>query len=457
MGLIILSRSFFINRPFLSLVLPGLLAILASAACAQDAEHSAQHAEHSTQHAEHSSQHAGMADMSPAGMFLMNLASGTAANPASSPMPMVMMHFGKWNATFMGAGFLLDTQQSGPRGADKFYAPNWFMASAQHRVGPKGSFEAGLMLSLEPATVTDRRYPLLFQTGETAYGVPLVDAQHPHNFVMGLGFHYTHQLADETFVDAYFAPVGDPALGPVAFPHRASAMELPQATLSHHWQDSTHIANDVVTLGISHKKFKFEASGFYGSEPGEDRWIIESGPINSWAARLWFFPSKNWAAQVSAGRIAHPEALEPGDQVRATASLHYSKPMQGGSWSSSLIWGRNHSTATHRDLNSYLVESVVPIRTGNFITGRFELVDKDELFSNQPEIEARLDRSHGSTFRIGAYTIGYTRDIHLFRSIEAGIGANFSAYSLPAAIKPFYGEHPVGGNVFIRFRLRSSS
>src|SRR5260370_34684365 len=135
------------------------------------------------------------------------------------------------------------------------------MASAQDRAGSKGIFETDLMLSLEPATVTDRRYPLLFQTGETASGVPLVDAQHPHNFIMSLGFHYTHQLAEDTFVDAYFAPVGDPALGPVAFPHRTSAMELPQAPLGHHWQDSTHIANGVVTLGVSHKKIKLEASG----------------------------------------------------------------------------------------------------------------------------------------------------------------------------------------------------
>jgi hypothetical protein len=432
----------FKNTKLVSYQLPVLLLAVAGSICAQDTEHA---------------QHTGMGEMNAAGMFLMNLGSGTSANPASSPMPMVVMHFGKWSTTFMGTGFLVDTQQSGPRGGDKVYGTNWFMTTAQRRVGSKGSFEADLTLSLDPATITDRRYPLLFQTGESAYGTPIVDAQHPHNFIMALGFHYTHQLTDGTFLDAYFAPVGDPALGPVAFPHRASAAELPEAPLSHHWQDSTHIADEVMTLGISHKKIKFEASGFHGSEPGENRWIIESGPINSWSTRLWYFPSRNWAAQVSAGRIAHPEALEPGNQVRATASLHYSKPMPAGNWSSSFIWGRNHNTATHRDLNSYLVESVVPIRRDNFITGRFELVDKDELFSGQPDIEARLDRSYGITFRIGAYTAGYTRDIHLFPHIETGVGANFSAYSLPSAIKPYYGDRPVGGNVFIRFRLRSSS
>jgi hypothetical protein len=395
-----------------------------------------------------------MVEMNSASMFLMNLASGTASNPASWPMPMLMTHFGSWNTMFMGAGFVVDTQQSGPRGGDKFYSPNWFMGAAEHRIGQKGAFEFNLMLSLDPATITGERYPLLFQTGETAYGKALVDAQHPHNFIMGLGFHYAHQLSENATADIYFAPVGDPALGPVAFPHRASAMELPQATISHHWQDASHIADEVLTVGISYRKVRLEASGFYGSEPGEDRWIIQGGPINSWAGRFWFFPTKNWAAQVSVGRIAHPEALDPGDQVRATASLEYSKPMEGGSWSSTLVWGRNHSTATHRNMNSYLAESVLPVRRGNFITGRIELVDKDELFAGEPNIEVRLDTLSGSTFRVGAYTIGYTRDINLFRFVETGIGANFSAYSLPDAIKPYYGDRPVGGNIFVRFRLR---
>jgi len=392
--------------------------------------------------------------MNAASMYLMNLASGTSGNPASWPMPMIMTRLGKWNTMFMGVGFLSDIQQSGPRGADKLYSTNWFMASAEHRVGTNGAFQAELMLSLEPATIVNRRYPLLFQTGETAYSRPLVDSQHPHNFIMSLGFHYTHQLAEDTILDLYVAPVGDPALGPVAFPHRASAMELPQAPISHHWQDSTHIADDVVTVGLRYKRVKLEASGFYGSEPGEDRWIIDAGPINSWSTRLWFFPTKNWAAQVSFGRLAHPEVLEPGDQTRVTASVEYTRPMNGASWSSTLGWGRTHSTATFRNLNSFLAESVLPISPRNFVTGRFELVDKDELFASQTVLEERLDSLHGSTYRIGGCTLGYTRNIALLRNVETGIGANFTAYMLPDAIKPYYGSHPVGVNLFVRFRLR---
>lgn len=384
-----------------------------------------------------------MDGMNPAEMALMNLASGTGANPASWPMPMVMKHAGSWNTMFMGTVFLVDTQQSGPRGGDKLYSANWFMATAEHSLGAKGAFQADLMLSLDPATITNRRYPLLFQTGETAYGSPLEDAQHPHNFIMALGFHYVYKASKNTTLEAYFAPVGDPALGPVAFPHRASAMELPEAPISHHLQDSTHIADEVATVGVTYKKVKIEASGFHGAEPGENRWIIETGAIDSWSARVWFFPSKNWAAQFSVGRLAHPERLEPGDQVRTTSSLHYTRPMAGGSWSSSLIWGRTHSTASQHDLNSYLVESVLPVTRRNYLTGRFELVDKDELFPNQE-----------ATYRIGAYTFGYTRDVDWFRWVQTGIGANFTAYSLPDAIRPLYGNHPVGGNIFLRFRLR---
>ena len=394
-----------------------------------------------------------MGGMNQAGSFLMGQASGTGMNPQSWPMPMLMLSPENWSLMFMAQAFVVDTQESGPRGADKFYSPNWGMFAASHSLGG-GSFMFQMMLSLDPATITNRSYPELFQTGETAYGKPLVDAQHPHDFIMGLGFHYAHPLGENVMLQFYFAPVGDPALGPVAFPHRASADELPQATLSHHWQDSTHIADEVITAAIMlHDKVRLEASGFYGTEPGENRWIIQYGPINSWATRLSVFPTENWMAQVSVGRITKPERQEPGDVVRATASIHYTRPMQGSSWSTSLIWGRNHEIINGRNLNSYLLESVAPYRRKNFFTGRIELVDKDELFSDQPALEAQLDRTVGSTFRIGAYTAGYTRDIGTFHDVQTGIGANFTTYTMPDAIKPYYGSHPVSVNMYVRFRL----
>ena len=371
----------------------------------------------------------------PAGEYLMEQASGTSINPKSAAIPMIGLKTASWNWMFMGTAYLVDTQQSGPRGGDKFYSPNWFMSAAEHSLGA-GSVMFQLMASLDPATITQRRYPLLFQTGETAFGKPIVDGQHPHDLIMALGVQYAHPLSATTMFQLYFAPVGDPALGPVAFPHRASAAELPQATLGHHWQDSSHIANEVVTAGISHGIFRLEASGFHGREPNENRWNIDYGAIDSWSTRLSISPTRNWMGQVSVGRLAHPEALEPGDIVRSTASLHYSS----GGWSSSLIWGRNHKTATRSNGNSFALESVAPAGRKNFITGRIELVDKDELFD--------------VPFRIGAYTLGYTRDVDLIRFAQTGIGANVTAYTFPSAIKPYYGSRPFGVNMYLRFRLR---
>jgi len=390
-----------------------------------------------------------------AAMPAEHAASGTSVNPRSSPMGMIHKRAGSWTFMFHGIAYLTEEQQTGPRGGDKFFAPNWFMGTAGHALG-RGTVEFRSMVSLDPATITDRRYPLLFQTGETAFGKSIVDGQHPHDLFMELSARYTRPLTDSTSMVLYFAPVGDPALGPVAFPHRVSSMELPQATLSHHLQDSTHIANEVLTAALVRHSFRIEASGFHGAEPNENRWNIDHGMIDSWSTRLNWTPRDNWAAQASVGRLTHPEAAEPGDIVRATASVTYNRPLAAGNWASSVVWGRNHKTVEQHNLNSYLAESVVQFRHRHYITGRFELVDKDELFNDQPAIRAHLDATAGSTFRIAAYTLGYTRDINLVPWLTTGIGGNFSVYGVPAAIQPYYGAHPAGFLFFLRARLKGA-
>jgi hypothetical protein len=382
-------------------------------------------------------------------------ASGTSVNPRSSPMAMIHKSLGNWHLMFHGVAFIADVQQTGPRGHDKFFSPNWFMGTAEHAAAG-GIFEFRTMLSLDPATITNRSYPLLFQTGETAYGQPLVDAQHPHNFVMELSTKYTHPLTESTNFVLYFAPIGDPALGPVAFPHRVSALELPQATLSHHLQDSTHISYEVLTAALVRKSFRVEASGFHGAEPDENRWAFNGGAIDSWSTRLSWTPGDRWVAQASVGRLNHPEAAEPGDIIRSTASVTYDRPLTAGNWASSLIWGRNHKTVVERNLNSYLAESVYQIQHKNYITGRFELVDKDELFDDDPTLREHLAETVGSTFRIAVYTLGYTRDVNMVSWLDTGLGANFSFYGVPTAIQPYYGAHPIGAFVFLRVRLKGN-
>ena len=395
-------------------------------------------------------------DMNEAGKYLMTMNSGTAVAPKSWPMPMLMPKLGSWSTMIMGQGFLVDTQQAGPRGADKFYSPNWVMGSAIHKLG-SGSVMVQTMFSLDPATVTNQSYPLLFQTGETAHGAPLVDRQHPHDFFTGIGVHYARPIGENTMVQVYYAPVGDPALGPVAFPHRASALELPQATLSHHLQDSTHIAGNVATVAVRHKWLRLEASGFYGTESDENRWNIDWGPMNSYSGRVSFFPSSNWMAQFSAGHLNNPERDHPGDVIRTTASVHYTRPTGGGNaWSTSLIWGRNHNVVGKENLNSYLGETLYPVTKKDFLTARVEMVDKNELFANDHDLEEKIDREFGGTFRIQAYTIGYTRNIALFSNVETGIGANVTAYAIPSTLNTYYGDRPWGAAVFLRVRLKKN-
>jgi hypothetical protein len=403
---------------------------------------------------EHPHDHAGMEHMqhmheqetNSAARFLMSESSGTGFQPEAWPMPMRMNRIGDWHFMWMGQAFVVATQQAGPRGGDKVYSANWGMLSAVHELG-SGSLMVRSMLSLDPATVTNRRYPLLFQTGETAYGKPLVDAQHPHDFLMELSVQYAHALGGKGTWNVYYAPVGDPALGPVAYPHRASAMELPQATLGHHWQDSTHIANNVLTAGVTYGKVRLEASGFYGREPNENRWNIDWGGMNSWSTRASYFPSAHWAAQVSVGRLQDPEASHPGTVVRSTASVEHVRPAPGGNyWATSLIWGQNYKLDESRASNAVLAETVVPVRRKNFVTGRFEWSQRDELFEHE----------HGPAhaFAVSAFTAGYTRDVALIRNVQTGLGVNATAYAIDDALKPYYGSAPWGVNVFLRVRLK---
>jgi hypothetical protein len=393
--------------------------------------------------------------MSASESFFMAESSGTAVQPTAWPMPMVMNGIGSWNLMWMGQAFLVDTQQTGPYGHDKFYSSNWGMLGAMHRMDG-GSVMLRGMLSLEPATVTDRRYPLLFQTGETAFGNAITNAQHPHNFFMEISAQYAHSVGEHATAALYYGIVGDPALGPVAFPHRASAMEIPQAALGHHWQDSTHIASNVLTGVLAFQQMRFEASGFYGSEPGENRWTIPFGPMNSYSGRITFTPTPRWTAQVSAGRLAHPEALEPGDVVRTTASVEYVVPRPHGNWwATSLVWGRNWKTANQYGSNAVLAETLIPIGEKNFVSGRYEWSQRDELFADNQELEDQITTATGARwFNVNAYTIGYTRDLGIFHGAQTGLGANVSLYGIPTSIQSYYGDHPLGVNVYLRIRLR---
>ena len=375
--------------------------------------------------------------------------SGTSVEPDSTPTPMLMMTKGAWTLMFHGVAFVSDIQQTGPRGRDKLFSVNWFMPMAQRQLG-RGTLTLRTMLSLEPATVTGRYYPLLFQQGETAYGKPLVDGQHPHNSFMEMAALYDIRLSESALLSFYAAPVGDPALGPTAFPHRASASEDPAATLGHHLQDSTHISFDVLTAGLTYKLARVEWSGFHGREPGENRWHINAGSIDSWSTRLTVNPSPNWSGQYSIGRLKSPEQLNPNqDTLRMTASLMYNRPSADGNWASTLIWGRNSTLPQHEVYNSYLAESTLSFRQRNSAWGRVENVDRTNELLLGGNAEPPGFEEHFLA-RVQAYTLGYDRDLHVISHLSVAPGAQITWYGVPTSLRPIYGARPVGVVVFLR-------
>jgi hypothetical protein len=377
--------------------------------------------------------------------------SGTSAEPASTPTPMLMTRKGAWTLMFHANVFVLDEQQSSARGGDKFFSTNWFMPMAQRQAGP-GVFTARVMLSLEPATISGRRYPLLFQQGETAFGLPIADGQHPHNFVMEIAALYDLKVGAHALLSFYAAPVGDPAIGPTAYPHRASALEDPVAALGHHQEDSTHVADDVVTIGLAYHVARIEASGFHGREPGEDRWDIDQGRIDSWATRLTIEPGKNWSGQYSYARIASPEALFPSEnQERMTASIMYNRPFHEGDWASTMLWGRTRSLADQAIFDSYLLESTLRFRAKNHVWTRIESVERSNelLLGENPLPPAFAEEPIG---RVQAYTFGYGRDVDLVPHLASAIGVQATAYGVPERLQSIYGAHPAGVAVFLRLR-----
>jgi hypothetical protein len=385
--------------------------------------------------------------------ILRRTGSGTSLEPASGAPPMLMqMRPSGWMLMLHGEASVVEQQQTGPRGHDKFFSVNWLMPMAQRSYG-RSEITLRAMFSLEPATITGRFYPELFQEGETAFGKPIVDGQHPHDLFMELAALYDRRIGSHTLVSLYAAPVGDPALGPEAFPHRASVGDDPLAPLGHHLQDSTHIADDVLTGGIAwgsrHRGVRLEASGFHGREPDENRWHIEVGTIDTWSTRLTAVPGKDWSMQYSLGHLHSPEAVHPTEDVlRQTASIAYHHAASSTTLNSIAVWGRNHTSGSPINANGYLFEAALRVKDSQIVWTRIENADRttDLLGTLAPPVESVVGR-------VRAYTGGYAHRVWRLQDLSVELGAQFTGYGVPTKLTPIYGQHPVGVAAVLEVRL----
>jgi hypothetical protein len=367
------------------------------------------------------------------------------AQPMTMPMNMPRDSPG-WHFMQDAVVFGMFNHQGGARGGDEFRVPNWWMGMFSRKL-KASKLTINTMFSLDPATVGEGGYREIFQVGESLDGRPLIDHQHPHDLFMQLAGVWRIPLNSKTGLTIAGGPVGEPAIGPIAFMHRASAAENPFAPLSHHTFDSTHIAFGVVTVAVDHGSLTLEGSAFNGREPDQHRWDFDFGALDSFAGRVWFKPTSEWEFQVSSARLKHPEALEPGNITRTTASAGWFKKNGDDFLAVTVGFGMNATAEVNRQ--AWFAEGTRHQRV-NSIFGRVELVDVEtDLLLNDtvPTGAHAADKS-----MVGAFTFGGVRDVFRARGFEGGVGAELTFYAVPDSLKSTHGDHPVSFQLFFRVR-----
>lgn len=427
----------------------GLGAVLGSVAFAALPVGAQPSTEHRHGVEEHSAEHAaggpGMGGMF--GPYPMSReSSGTSWQPESAPHQGIHAAYGEWMTTTHGLANLIHDHQGGPRGDSKTFATSMLMMMGQRALGRGDTLGLRGMVSADPL-FGKGGYPLLLQTGESADGrTPLIDRQHPHDLFMELAAAYSRKLSATSSVFGYVGLPGEPALGPPAFMHRFSGEDNPEAPISHHWLDSTHIAFGVATLGYVYGPLKLEGSRFRGREPDALRYNIETGKLDSSAVRLSYNPSGNWALQVSRGHIVSPEQLEPDVNVnRTTASALYNRPFDGGNWQATFAWGRN-AASTGATTSAYLLEGAVTLSRSHTFFARAERAQKNELFAHGTPMAE-------DTFSVGKLSLGYIHDVSLHKHFKVGVGGLVSKYSMPDSLDSAYGSDPASYMLFARVKI----
>lgn len=416
-----------------------LIAGLACGSLSAHAQDSSQYSQHS-QNAQNS-----MTMASPLGPFAMTRdGSGTSWQPDVTPMIGKMWMNDDWMLMAHGMINFVYDNQGGERGDSKAFASSMAMLMASRPLGA-GTFGLRGMVSLDPL-MGKSGYPLLLQTGETANGkAHLIDRQHPHDAFMELATTYSVPIGERDALYVYLGLPGEPALGPSAFMHRFSGMENPEAPLTHHWLDSTHVTFGVATLGYAWQQWKIEGSIFNGREPDQYRWNIETRHFDSASSRISFNPNDSWSLQVSNGYLKSPEQLDPDVSVhRTTASATYHQQINDANWQTTFAWGKNDKEGNAR--NGYLLESTYAMTQHHTFFGRGERVANDELFDDG-------DPLHGRAFTVNKLSLGYIYDFAKIGDSTLGIGGLLSTYWLPGELRDVYGEHPLSSMVFVRLKL----
>jgi hypothetical protein len=374
-------------------------------------------------------------------------ASGTAWQPDTSEHNGIHVIDGQWLFMFHALLNGVYDQQNGPRGDQLGFVSGMLMGMAKRPFDNGDTLQFRAMLSPEPL-MGPRGYPLLLASGETANGTTeLVDRQHPHDLFMELSSSYSHQLTTDDHIFVYGGLPGEPALGPPAFMHRMSIEDSPEAPISHHWLDSTHVTFGVVTVGYIHDNWKIEASQFRGREPDQYRTNIETGPLDSTSVRLSWNPIDALSLETSWAYVKSPEQLEPAEnQRKLIASAIYTVPLvnTGGWWSTTLAWGNRSDGTT--PLDAYALESALKLNPRWTIFARAERTANNELVTVEAGQQAPINT-------VGKVSLGAIRDWRVKPHLTVGLGGLYAVNFIPTALKAAYGDEPTGAMAFVRLKI----
>lgn len=373
------------------------------------------------------------------GIPVMRAGSGTAWLPDAARVPGYHGQLGRWALMAHGSVFVQYDRQFGTRADHQLGSTNWIMVAATRPVAG-GTVRLRTMVSAEPLTLTERGYPQLLQVALPYRGATLTDRQHPHDLLSEASVAFERLVGSTVAVSLYTAPVGEPALGPVAYRHRPSAAYDPAAPLGHHTQDFTHTSFGVVTFGAFTRRMRLEGSWFNGAHADDVRTDLEGVRLDSYAGRLSLNPSRAWSVAAWFGHLAAAGGSHAhGALDRFGVSILHSQPRaSGGQWSTTFVYGANLPAGAAHPLNTLLVETTFEVDRSNALFGRVEYVRRTAA-------DLALLGSVSRELDIGAVSLGFERGLRSFAGLRSGLGARATLNPVPEELRLFYGSRTPAG------------
>jgi hypothetical protein len=331
----------------------------------------------------------------------------------------------QWSTSIHGAAFGIHNTEAGPEEPrTENFSTNWLELRGRYDTASGFFFGVRGRGSAEPYTIPEEGYPQLLQYISPYAGGPLIDRMRARDVI--------EEAAAEVgwrSLRLYVAPIGEPTLGPRPYGLRESSADIAVAPFAYDIQESFHVKTSVVNAALDTKFVRFEGGVFHDGTSTGRHTSLETGDIDSWAARVTVMPSDKVSFQLSRGELGD-------DFVRtiSSASVGY----QGSVVAATALWTRREEGLTG-PLDAYGIE--ISIRaTRNTITGRFENVDRPSIAGGEPT-------------RTGHGTVGYVLDVLTRPTWRAGAGINVDYHTNSRALTGgVYGHKPQTIYFFARIR-----